>query len=57
MFDAYIAFQARVQPHAAALISPNRRSTYAQLDAEVDFARWVSRRRGAWWRCRSATPT
>lgn len=36
MFDAYIAFQARVQPHAAALISPNRWSSYAQLDAEVD---------------------
>jgi acyl-coenzyme A synthetase/AMP-(fatty) acid ligase len=36
MFDAYIGFQARVQPHAAALISPNRWSTYAELDAEVD---------------------
>lgn len=35
MFDAYIAFQARTQPHAAALISPNRWSTYAQLDADV----------------------
>lgn len=36
MFDAYIAFQARVQPHAAALISPNRWSSYAQLDADVN---------------------
>jgi acyl-coenzyme A synthetase/AMP-(fatty) acid ligase len=36
MFDAYIAFQARIQPHAAALISPTRWSTYAQLEAEVN---------------------
>jgi acyl-coenzyme A synthetase/AMP-(fatty) acid ligase len=36
MLDAYIAFQARVQPHVAALVSPNRGSTYAQLDAEVN---------------------
>jgi acyl-CoA synthetase (AMP-forming)/AMP-acid ligase II len=36
MLDAYIAFQARAQPHVAALVSPNRWSTYAQLDDEVN---------------------
>ncbi len=36
MLDAYIAFQARAQPHAAALITPNRWSSYAQLDADVN---------------------
>ncbi|MGZ3404667.1 MAG: class I adenylate-forming enzyme family protein [Phenylobacterium sp.] len=36
MLDAYIAFQARVQPHVAALISPSRWLTYAQMDAEAD---------------------
>jgi acyl-coenzyme A synthetase/AMP-(fatty) acid ligase len=36
MFDAYIAFQARAQPHVAALIGPSRWSTYAQLDADVN---------------------
>lgn len=36
MFDAYVAFQARLKPHAFALITPQRWATYAELDADVD---------------------
>lgn len=36
MFDAYVAFQARVRPTAFALITPQRWATYAELDADVD---------------------
>src|SRR5213076_282670 len=36
MFDAYVAFQARVRPLALALITPERWATYAELDADVD---------------------
>lgn len=52
MFDAHVAFQARMQPRAFALITPQRWATYAELDADVDrFAaalrdRGVTRERG-----------
>lgn len=36
MFDAYVAFQARLRPTAYALITPQRWATYAELDADVD---------------------
>lgn len=36
MFDAYVAFQARLKPRAFALITPQRRATYAELNADVD---------------------
>lgn len=36
MFDAYVAFQARLRPTAFALITPQRWATYAELDADVD---------------------
>lgn len=36
MFDAYVAFQARMRPTAFALITPQRWATYAELDADVD---------------------
>lgn len=36
MFDAYVAFQAKLRPTAFALITPQRWATYAELDADVD---------------------
>ncbi len=36
MFDAFVAFQARMQPRAMAILSPERQSTYAELDADVN---------------------
>ena len=43
MFDAYVAFQARLRPRAFALITPKRWATYAQMDADVNrFAAGLS---------------
>lgn len=36
MFDAYVAFQAKLRPTAFALITPQRWATYAEMDADVD---------------------
>ncbi|HEY3950367.1 AMP-binding protein [Phenylobacterium sp.] len=36
MFDAFVAFRARLEPRAIALITPDRRTSFAALDAEVD---------------------
>ncbi|MBL8556955.1 MAG: acyl--CoA ligase [Phenylobacterium sp.] len=36
MFDAYVAFQAKLRPSAFALITPHRWATYAELDADAD---------------------
>ena len=36
MFDANLAFRARLHPRALALVTPRRRLTYAEFDAEVD---------------------
>lgn len=36
MFDAYVAFQAKLRPTAFALITPQRWATYAELDADVN---------------------
>ena len=36
MFDAYVTFQARLRPHAMALITPERWATYAELEADVN---------------------
>jgi acyl-coenzyme A synthetase/AMP-(fatty) acid ligase len=36
MFDAYVAFQAKVRPTAFALITPQRWATYAEMDADVN---------------------
>ncbi|ODT89317.1 class I adenylate-forming enzyme family protein [Phenylobacterium sp. SCN 70-31] len=36
MFDAYLAFQARTRPRALALLTPRRRATYAEFDADVN---------------------
>lgn len=36
MFDAFVAFQARIQPRAAAILSPAGQTTYAELDADVN---------------------
>ena len=36
MFDAYVAFQARLRPGTFALITPQRWATYAQMDADVN---------------------
>jgi len=36
MFDANLAFHARVRPRALALVSARRRVTYAEFDADVD---------------------
>lgn len=52
MFDAYVAFQAKLRPTAFALITPQRWATYAEMNADVDrFAaglrdRGVTRDRG-----------
>lgn len=43
MYNGYIAYHARVRPRAVALILPQRRVTYAQLDADVNrYARGLS---------------
>lgn len=36
MFDAYLAHHARMNPRATALLTPRRRATYAELDADVN---------------------
>lgn len=36
MFDAHLAFQARVRPRALAVLTPRRRATYAEFDADID---------------------
>jgi len=36
MFDAYVAFQAKLRPTAFALITPQRWATYAEMNADVD---------------------
>ena len=36
MFDAYVAFQAKIRPTAFALVTPQRWATYAELDADVN---------------------
>lgn len=36
MFDAYVAFQAKLRPTAFALITPQRWATYGELDADVN---------------------
>lgn len=36
MFDTYVAFHARMRPRALAVITPRRRVTYAQFDADVN---------------------
>ena len=36
MFDAFVAFQARLQPRAMAVLSSTRQATYAELDADVN---------------------
>src|SRR5690349_13692692 len=36
MFDASLAFRARVQPRALAVVTPRRRVTYAEFDADVN---------------------
>src|SRR5690242_9131972 len=36
MFDAYVAFQAKLRPTAFALVTPHRWATYAELNADVD---------------------
>lgn len=52
MFDAYVAFQAKLRPTAFALITPQRWATYAEINADVDrmaaglAARDVHRGRG-----------
>ena len=35
MFDAFVTFRARRQPRAAAIITPDRRVSYAEFDADV----------------------
>ena len=36
MFDADLAFQARLRPRALALVTPGRQATYGQFDADVN---------------------
>lgn len=36
MYDAHIAYHARTQPRATAVITPRRRVTYAEFDADVN---------------------
>lgn len=36
MFDDYVTFQARLRPHAMALMTPERLATYAELEADVN---------------------
>jgi acyl-coenzyme A synthetase/AMP-(fatty) acid ligase len=36
MFDAFVTFQARLQPRALAIIAPGRTATYAELEADVN---------------------
>ncbi|MBX3483931.1 class I adenylate-forming enzyme family protein [Phenylobacterium sp.] len=36
MFDSYIAYHAKTRPRALALVTPRRRATYAELDADID---------------------
>ncbi|HEX7943613.1 MAG TPA: AMP-binding protein, partial [Phenylobacterium sp.] len=36
MYDAFVAFHARVRPRAVAVITPQRRVTYAEFDADVN---------------------
>ena len=36
MFDAFVAFRAGLQPRATAIVTPDRRASYAELDADVN---------------------
>jgi acyl-CoA synthetase (AMP-forming)/AMP-acid ligase II len=36
MYDAFVAFHARMRPRAVAVITPQRRVTYAEFDADVN---------------------
>ena len=36
MFDAHLAFIARTHPRALAVLTPRRRVTYAEFDADID---------------------
>ena len=36
MYDAHVAYHARTRPRAPAVITPRRRSTYAEFDADVN---------------------
>lgn len=36
MYDAYIAYHARSRPRALALVTPQRRATYAELNADIN---------------------
>ena len=36
MYDAYVAYHARARPRALALITPQKRATYAEFDADVN---------------------
>ena len=36
MFDAFLAYHARTRPRALAVMTPRRRATYAELDADVN---------------------
>lgn len=46
MFDASLAFQARVRPRALAVVTPRRRVTYAEFDADIDRYAAALRARG-----------
>lgn len=46
MFDANMAFRARIHPRALAVVTPRRRMTYAEFDADVDRYAAALRERG-----------